>query len=846
MLKLRLGNQIINLFKSAKGSEKAGHKYCRREGGTNNWTYWYPAPDGKCGDGREIPKKMNEKQARRAHPERHDPARNKSMFTTEYSKNIVNYLGGGLSSDKSIFNYDSGESESIRITAESLTKDYEAGGTARQKAQGFLNEDIYVIAPYLDDLNLDWDDYAVILKKKYDMLKDKNDVFSINESQRVRSVLINFHVLQEFKAKKDGWDGTQALTRAIEGARNTYLGAKASLQTLNGGEINRDNIRFNLVGKKTGKGKKADLAVEIKNDSGDWEIASYEEKDPETGETRSFQLVYGLKAGKGAKVTQGDTTPKAMAQAYIDSGNEYLVDVGKKLQNEEERLNKQFKGIKDVKVRSREIMYAIADYELKLFGFDNVDKSKDIDNRTETQKDMTAARAQFAVDRYFSDFTDRNYSNMVLNVTKEFPDGSGLIFQCTSSTFEKKMRKEYFDKYPVGVSWGYAKGEGYKSITGKTFKSVAECQYLSGPPEDRKVFKADSWRHNRIMVQSRAEGDIALNYMAKTAVQEGRKVASGPAMLKVIPNPAANDNPSRKTAQEMMKLFSFEGIGKALRIITLFKSTQTTERQKMNAKYIRKELTESGKVRYIYKETNPRKKRVDEPEPVRRNQFNSTTDSVDPAYKALFEESIGEIADEHFININAGCASVRFTKDVDVFLDALDVPKELRDNEEFTGSSGSFNVSKGKMAFCTSNFPDDASEIIKKAVMMHEVGHAYFYGTLRIKAKKPLAPDAVDTKDKDQKDFVKNSTKFVDTFGKMDEELRKKAEFDIEGAKGADKETLLQDAIMTYMVSEYATLSPEEHFAEAFSRYFIMPEQLRKKEPEVYEHFEQFFQKYGE
>jgi hypothetical protein len=183
---------------------------------------------------------------------------------------------------------------------------------------------------------------------------------------------------------------------------------------------------------------------------------------------------------------------------------------------------------------------------------------------------------------------------------------------------------------------------------------------------------------------------------------------------------------------------------------------------------------------------------------------------------------------------------------VDVFLDALDVPKELRDKEEFTSSSGSFNVSKGKMAFCTSNFPDDVSEIIKKAVMMHEVGHAYFYGTLRIKAKQPLTPDAVDTKDKDQKDFVKNSTKFVDTFGKMDDELRKKAEFDIEGAKGADKETLLQDAIMTYMVSGMATLSGEEHFAEAFSRYFIMPEQLRRKEPEVYEHFEAFFQKYGE
>jgi hypothetical protein len=290
---------------------------------------------------------------------------------------------------------------------------------------------------------------------------------------------------------------------------------------------------------------------------------------------------------------------------------------------------------------------------------------------------------------------------------------------------------------------------------------------------------------------------------------------------------------------------AYEGLSLS-RLVTLFKSTQTLERKKMNAKYIRKELTESGKVRYIYKETNPRAKKIDEPEPIKRNQFISTVDSVDPAYKALFEDSCNEIADEHFVNINAGCASVRITKDTDVFLEVLGVPKELRSSEEFTSSSGSFNVSKGTMAFCTTNFPDDISELIKKAVMMHETGHSYFYGTLRIKAKKPLTAEAVDSKDKDQKDFVKNSIKFVDIFGKMDAELRKKAEFDVADVKGADKETLLQDAIKTYMVSDYATLSSEEHFAEAFSRYFVMPETLKKKEPEVYDHFEKFFQKYGE
>lgn len=283
------------------------------------------------------------------------------------------------------------------------------------------------------------------------------------------------------------------------------------------------------------------------------------------------------------------------------------------------------------------------------------------------------------------------------------------------------------------------------------------------------------------------------------------------------------------------------GTGKSM-LFDLFKSTQTTERKQMNAKYIRKELTESGKVRYIYKETTPRNKKQEDVPTDNIDKFLSSVDSVDPAYKALFENMAHEIEDQHYAVINAGCLSTRITNDIETLFDVLDVPEKLRDR--FADSAGLFNSVSGKMGFCISNFPEDLTDRVKKAAMAHEIGHAFFYGALRIKSKKSLLADSVDSKDKEQKDFIKKAVKFVDGFGKIDDDLRKQAEESVTSAKGQDKDAMLQAAIMTYMVSEYSTVNSEEHFAEAFSRYFILPEQLKKKEEAVYKHFNEFFGKY--
>lgn len=272
----------------------------------------------------------------------------------------------------------------------------------------------------------------------------------------------------------------------------------------------------------------------------------------------------------------------------------------------------------------------------------------------------------------------------------------------------------------------------------------------------------------------------------------------------------------------------------------LIKATQTTERKKMNAKYIRKELTESGKVRYIYKETEPRTKKAEDVPTENRDQFLSSVDSVDEGYKRLFNEAASEVSDEHYAIINAGCVSTRITKDVETLHDTLDVPEKLRDR--FSDAAGLINSANGKMGFCVDNFPSEVSDIVKKAAMMHEVGHAFFYGALRIKHKQPLS--TIDTKDKEQKDSLKKASKFVDAFGKMDDDIRKQAEESVTDTKGQDKDTMIKEAINAYMVSPYAAETPEEHFAEAFSRYFILPEQLKKKEEAVYKHFNEFFGKY--
>ena len=269
-------------------------------------------------------------------------------------------------------------------------------------------------------------------------------------------------------------------------------------------------------------------------------------------------------------------------------------------------------------------------------------------------------------------------------------------------------------------------------------------------------------------------------------------------------------------------------------------SSPTTERQKPNAKYIRKVLTEGGKVRYIYKETEQKAKKA--LPAVNRDRFAVAVDSVDKSFKALFTDACSEIDDIHYIAINSGCSSVQMTKDIETFFDVLDVPAEYQEKDIFRSTSGCFNVNKGKIAFCLANFPTDLSETVKKTIMLHETMHGFFYGALRLKHKKPLTADSANQKL--DKDYIKDAVKFVDNFGKLDDNMRKYAEGAVTETKGQDKEQLLASQLNASVISEYAAISPEEHFAEAGAFYFILPNALKTKEPETYKAFNEFFKKY--
>ncbi len=273
-------------------------------------------------------------------------------------------------------------------------------------------------------------------------------------------------------------------------------------------------------------------------------------------------------------------------------------------------------------------------------------------------------------------------------------------------------------------------------------------------------------------------------------------------------------------------------------------NSPTIERKKFGSKFLRKKLTEDGKVRYIYRETEPRSKKVDKVEEIRKNRFLSSIDATDKGFKSLFEEACSEIDEIHYACINSGVSSVRVTNDIDTFFDVLAVPPEYQEKDEFRSASGSFNINKGKIAFCIANFPNDLSETFKKRVMLHETMHGFFYGALRLKHKQPLTSDSVDQKL--DKDYIKKAIKFIDEFGKLDEKMRKYAESSASEVKGSDKEEQLQAQMNASMISEYAILSAEEHFAEAGAFYFTLPNDLKKKEAETYKIFDTFFEKYGD
>jgi len=778
----RFGNQIINLIKDRKGAERPGHKYIKR----------VPLPGGGYRYYYEEPKgrarteeTLSGKQARARHPESFDPLVYKFGISEEEAQNIINFK----------FSQDSKTMKSI--------KDNYLNPNHMSSQLGFYKEAALLIGieigeGWIHDIN----DAIYFLDDKYDSLKGATDKKSLETKAMIERFMNHTKVLQDIDTGQI--NGKKVIEAAWNQSGETWTKTKSDLEYHSGRQLDATKFEFVPVSAETGQDVIADYLLIDKRDG-------------------STIDVFSLKWNSGRPISLKEGTYDTATIGWLEnSGIESLGELASELTTIHSNVKKDIKRLGLSGQDGNNLRAA----RMKKHIVGKLGLNIPVVERSQKQLDLAADYAEMIIKKLHSVHDDPRSKDTVLNVSSVAKDGTVKLLQARASRLNKKMDK-----------W---LGEGIitiKTTSTGTWKGPDGAQYelfgsLSFGRVDQKTgkeftFATQELRNSKNASQLRASEVLFTGLMEQI------------------------DNDNTNVTRLLDKVGVFKPTAskiKSLAEFTLVKAIQTLERKKMNAKYIRKELTESGKVRYIYKETNPRTKKIDEPEPVRRNQFNSTVDSVDAAYKALFEESCNEIADEHFININAGCASIRFTKDIETFMDVLGVPRELRDNEEINSASGSFNVNKGKMAFCTSNFPADVSDIMKKAVMMHEVGHAYFYGSLRIKHKKPLTAESIDLKDKDQKDLSKDSIKFVDKFGKIDKEIRDLAEekVTIAEVKGQDKEAMLQETIKTYMVSEYATLAPEEHFAEAFSRYFVMPEQLRQKEKEVYDHFEAFFGKYGE
>lgn len=770
MLKLRFGNQIVNLIKDKKGAERPGHKYIKRiplPGG--GYKYIYEELKGRTRT-EEI---LTGRQARARQPESFDPLTYKFGISEEEAKNIINFkFKGNAKTLKSIHdNYMNADRMSSQL--------------------GFYKEAALLIGieigeGWIHDIN----DAIYFLDDKYDSLVGLTDKKSLETKAMIERFVDHTRVLSDLETPK--MNGKKVIEAVWNQSGETWTKTKSDLEYHSGRKIDSKQFQFVPVSAETGQDVVADYLLVDKNDGSTVDI---------------FSLKWN--SGRPISLKEG-TYDTAVIGWLVNSGNESLRGLSNELKDIHDGVKNSIKKLALNSYDANHLRAAkMKNHLMNRLGL-NVSPGK----RTQDQIDLAADYTEMIIKRLHSVHNDPRSKDTILNVSTVDKNGNVKLLQVRASRLNKKM-DQWLSQGIISIKTAVMSDGAYGNLN---FSRV-------DPKTGKEVtFAAQEFRNSKNSSQLRASESFFTGLMEQI---EGDNVN----VTKIL----ENNDAFRPTASKIKAV-----------VDDLFKSTQTLERKKMNAKYIRKELTESGKVRYIYKETTPRTKKEEEAPSIRRNQFGSSVDSVDPAYKALFNEACQEIDEDSYTNINAGCSSVRFTKDVEVFHDVLDVPKELR--EQFADAAGLFNANNGKMGFCTSNFPDGVSEMVKKGAMLHEIGHAYFYGTLRIKHKKPLTSDAVDTKDKEQKASLKDSTKFVDKFGKIDKEIREMAEekVTLSDVKGQDKELLLEQTIKAYMISEYATLNAEEHFAEAFSRYFIFPEQLRRKEKEVYDHFESFFQKYGE
>jgi hypothetical protein len=786
-MKIKLaGNALnLNLFKTFKGAVRPNYKYLWREpDGKGNYRYYYEHEKTK----QLYFEDYSKEHASKLYPE-HFNLQNKHVINND-TKLFIDQSELANSNDK-IFGSKDKSKKTFKEYVDALTEKYKIFSQI-SSLEGVFNEIVRSFSKEIAEETVeDINDLVRLANLRVSLFKNNSDEYSKEVVELSSKFLANIKAMADSKNPICN----SIIDRTWKSAKNSWFEVKTQLFKIYG-YLNLENIRIRHSGKDVGSDRKADIFVEIKEDS-NW-----------VGTKIALSLKVNRK--KPISFSEGSVF-SAFTKRLIKSDSAELKELALELEKKYNELEKKFdkRKILDDDVHSSEIMYRFQYEVFKSFGLDKI--TKNYDGRTEKQKRLCIELAKWAMKENIDLHYDPKTDNLALSMTHVIDDRNFEYIGCSSKALKKEWEKTY-NEGVVSIKWKQL-DDFYNSITGEKIPKVSSCEFVIGPAENRVSFFIVEFRHKRKNIQLRGPVDINLEHMRRAS-----KIDSGYGVFK------------KYTDIGVLK-------SEILQFDQLFKAD--TSRHRPNSKFIRKILTDSGKIRYIYKETMPRQKKVENDEASFTLDFLNKLESSNEEYAELFKEACKQIESKHFLNINAGTTAIKITNNYNSFADFLGATDEQRNNLEFKQAHGSYGVKRGRIAFCLNNFPSEISAIVKKRTMLHEVGHAYFFGTLRIKENKLI--NQLDLNK--LAEISKESIKFVDQFGKIDKEMRNSiAENNDNMTVKNEKNTVEQ--ISSIFVDAYSSIDAIEHFAQAFAYYFVIPELLKKKEIKVYNHFNSYFKKY--
>lgn len=704
------------------------------------------------------------------------------------------------------------------IIASFTLKNYEFADKIREKfnkqgqlssAAGTVKEMMMLLAIEIGEgLIKAADDIVMKSYEGFGTLRNSNNLWDRETALRLGQLIVAIGVMQKQQ------NGEELFNLLFEHTQKCWQQYKTALETKTGREIDYKKFRIIPTNQETGQHVIVDAVIAKQNDKGGYDFVD------------GFSLKFNGKSNKDVSLKEGSWKSNVTSY-YKTCGSEKIQELGNKIDEiydvaRAEATKKSWDTEKFVKVVSGRVN---AIYE-KNFGFDKYNDETGEDQRSLDQIYMMEDLYTVMLDRFNTFHDDFRFKDVILTVTSINADDSVNFYQTKTSELKKVLSK-WLSEGPMYIRM--KKSHSYKGADGKVYWSYNPMEFVGGPAENQKVWlRQEARSSSKIGVKIRSPFNF-MKYLFEMADKKDQKTKASIEVIEKIGGFKPTTSILGKAKGEV------EGLSTNKIVLGLYRP---------GSKYAKKIVTPSGAVKYLYKkkkgepeESEEKKDQISE----RKEAFNMKTDSIEDDYKAVFQQAYKEIPDEFFVNIDAAVCAIRITKDTETFMDFLGASDQQRQNPEFIASSGSFNASRGKIAFNISNFPEDLPEVYKKKSMLHEIGHGWFWGTMRMKENKPMTQEGFKELDKV---CVKTSVKFMDQFGKIDKEMRAGIDEKVNQFKGDEKKEVWANEMSEIFVDYYAAKDPIEHFAQAFAYYFVLKEALKAKEPEVYKHFNEFFKKY--